>query len=122
MRNFILSLSFSSGDQAWRSKLSYLTIERHNIIGSFHFVVAWIECNWLHGRRVAVKAYLALQCCRFISFRWIECNHKHVCTTFGTYCAKGYEIGTNVTNQREGSHGCVIVCLHRYLYTKYTKV
>ena len=28
-----------------RSKLSYLTIERHNTVGSFHSAVAWIECN-----------------------------------------------------------------------------
>ena len=30
---------------AAQSKLSYLTIKRHNTFGSFHSVVAWIECN-----------------------------------------------------------------------------
>ena len=29
---------------AARSKLSYLTTEHHNTIGSFHSIVAWIEC------------------------------------------------------------------------------
>ena len=27
------------------SKLSYLTIERHNTVGSFHSVVDWMKCN-----------------------------------------------------------------------------
>ena len=58
---------------AARSKHSYLTIDHHNTVGSFHSVVAWIECNWLHGRWGAVKVFIpgliASQYRRFISFR-----------------------------------------------------
>ena len=48
-------------------------IDRHNTVGSFHSVVAWIECKWLHDRWGAVKAvipdHIASQYRRFISFR-----------------------------------------------------
>ena len=46
--------------------------DRRDTVGSFHSVVAWIECNWLHGRWGAVKAFIpdhiASQYRRFISF------------------------------------------------------
>ena len=86
----------------------FISIDRHNTVGSFHYVVAWIECNWLH-RWGAVKAFIpdhiASQYRRFISFRCCldrmqSCatyTSLTICPIFGTNCT----IGTNVTNQRE---------------------
>ena len=97
----------------------YLTIERHDTVGSFHSVVAWIECNWLHRRWGAVKAFIpdhiASEYRRFISFRCCldrmqsctSSTNLTICPIFGTYCT----IGTNVTNQREVCMG-VWGCLH----------
>ena len=71
--------------------------------------MAWIECNWLHGRWGAVKAFrpdhIASQYRRFISFRCCldrmqsctSSTYLTICSIFDTYCT----IGTNVTNQRE---------------------
>ena len=46
---FANNLEFLAGktgnDRRCAVKLAYLTMERHNTVGSFHFVVAWIECN-----------------------------------------------------------------------------
>ena len=95
-------------NNAARSKHSYLTIDRHNTVGSFHSVVAWIECNWLHGRWGAVKAFIpdhiASQYRRFISFRCCfdrmqsctSSTNLTICPIFGTCCTIG-----NVTSQRE---------------------
>ena len=48
-------------------------MDGHNTVASFHSVVAWIECIWLHGRLGAVKAFIpdhiASQYHWFISFR-----------------------------------------------------
>ena len=83
--------------------------DNHNTVGSFHSVVVWIECNWLHGSWGAVKAFIpdhiASQYRWFISFcccldRMQSCTSSTnltICPIFGTYCT----IGTNVTNQRE---------------------
>ena len=92
-----------------RSKHSYLTIDRHNTVGSFHSVVAWIECNWLHGRWGAVKAFIpdhiASQYRQFISFRCCldrmqsctSSTNLTICPIFGTY--KCYQ-------PKGGLHGC----------------
>ena len=105
--NFLSSRPDTAG--AARSKHSYLTIDRHNTVDSFHSVVAWIECNWLHGRWDAVKAFIpdhiASQYRRFISFRCCldrmqsctSSTNLTFCPIFGTYCT----IGTNITNQRK---------------------
>ena len=81
--------------------------------------MAWIECNWLHGRWGAVKAFIpdhkASQYRRFISFRCCldrmqsctSSTNLTICPIFGTYCT----IVTNVTNQREVCKG-VWGCLH----------
>ena len=107
---------------AARSKHSYLTIDRHNTVGSFHSVVAWIECNWLHGRWGAVKAFIpghiASQYRRFISFRCgldrmqsytSSTNLTKNCPIFGTHCT----IGTNVTNLRVVCMG--VLCVYTVL-------
>ena len=94
-----------------------LTIDRHNTVGSFQSIVAWIECNWLHGKWGVVKAFIpdhiASQYRRFISFqccldRMQSCTSSTnltICPFFGTYCT----IGTNVTNQREVCMGVLDV-------------
>ena len=79
----------------------------HKTVGSFHSVVAWIECNWLHGRWVKafIPDHIASQYRRFISFlccldRMQSCTSSTnltICPIFGTYCT----IGKNVTNQNE---------------------
>ena len=83
----------------------------------FQSIVAWTECNWLHGRWGAVKAFIpdhiASQYRRFISFqcsldRMQSCTSSTnltICPFFGTYCT----IGTYVTNQREVCMGVLDV-------------
>ena len=89
---------------AARSKHSYLTINRHNTVGSFHSVVAWIECKWLHGRWGSVKAFIpdhiVSQYRRYISFRCCldrmqsctSSTNLTSCPIFGTYCTIGVQM------------------------------
>ena len=99
---------------AAQSKHSYLTIDRHNTVGSFQSIVAWIECNWLHGKWGVVKAFIPdhiasqyrrFQCCLDRMQSCTSSTNLTICPFFGTYCTTG----TNVTNQREVCMGVLDV-------------
>ena len=81
------------------------SIDRHSTVGSFHSVVAWIECNWLHGRWGAVKAFrpdhIASQYRRFISFRCCLYRMQSCTSSTNLTICPIFDTGTNVTNQRE---------------------